>query len=512
MSSKNLFSQFGLAPEFLLSLTQLGYEKPTPVQERSIPHLMKGEDVCVQARTGTGKTAAFALPALSHIDVELRKPQILVIAPTRELALQVSEAFCDYAKNMKSISIAAIYGGADYTAQRKALKNGAQVIVGTPGRVMDHLRQGKLIVDSIKMVVIDEADEMLKMGFIDDIECILGQITQPHQTAMFSATMPEPIKKIAKRYQKNAEIIHIESKENLSHSIEQFYTLVSNPQKMDVLIRFLEVEEIQAAIIFTKTKSSSSELAGKLQTLGYKAAALNGDMDQSLRQKVIDRIKSGSLNFLVATDVAARGIDVDRISHVINYDMPYDTESYIHRIGRTGRAGRKGKALLFLTPKEHFLLKRIERAVNCVVKQITPPTVKDLRDRRNQQLIDNIQIVIRKKENLKPYQQIIDTITESDNCSARDIAAALVYFIQQSNPLPTNEIDAAKPEVEDKYKNNRNRNNRSHSNRNGSSSSRNSNNRNKPTVSYAPKKRSASGANTNKPMRPLGATARQEAR
>jgi len=448
MPATKPFNKLGLAPALLSSLTELGYEAPTPIQEQSIPILMEGNDLLAQAQTGTGKTAAFALPILSHLDLAMKKPQALIIAPTRELAIQVAEAFQSYAKHLNGFHVAPIYGGQAYPIQLRALKRGAHVIVGTPGRVMDHLRRGTLSVDALKTVILDEGDEMLKMGFVDDIEWILDQIPHSHQTALFSATMPSSIQKIAKRYLKDARKIHIKPKETTVDAIEQFYTRVSKNQKLDVLTRFLEVEDIQAAIIFARTKNCSAELADKLQARGYAAAALNGDMNQSLREKVIGRIKSGSLDIIVATDVAARGIDVERVSHVINFDIPHDTEAYIHRIGRTGRAGRKGKALLFVTPRENRLLNEIERAIHNPIKQIEPPSLKEMNEKRSKQLTEKVINIIAKSNKLKPYHEMVENIMEQADCAPKDISAALAYLIQQSNPLPSREIEAAEPENE----------------------------------------------------------------
>lgn len=435
------FDELGLSELLLSSVKELGYESPTPVQSQSIPILLNGRDLSAQAQTGTGKTAAFTLPILMNIDLDCHAPQALIIVPTRELAIQVAEAFQRYAKYMQGFRVAPIYGGQDYQIQLRALKRGAHVIVGTPGRLMDHLRRGTLMFSELSSVVLDEADEMLKMGFIDDVAWILEQIPQEHQTALFSATMPSSIKRIAERYLKNAEKIHIEPKETTVSAIEQCYTRVLNNQKLDVLTRFLEIEDIVAAIIFTRTKNTSLELSEKLQARGYAAAALNGDLSQSSRQKVIDRIKHGTLDIIVATDVAARGIDVERLSHVINYDIPYDTESYIHRIGRTGRAGRKGKAFLFVTPREQYLLRDIERAVHQTIKLVDPPSVDVMRDKRQQQLIQKITEVLQKpKRDLNVCRQMVTQMIDQEGLTGEDIAAALIFLSQQTNPLVEREL------------------------------------------------------------------------
>ncbi len=436
------------ATNLLSALKEIGYETPTSIQEQSIPVLMESGDLLAQAQTGTGKTAAFALPILSHLDIDVKAPQALIIAPTRELAIQVAEAFQSYAKYIKGFHVLPIYGGQDYNVQLRALKRGAHIIVGTPGRMMDHLRRGTLAVDAIETVVLDEGDEMLKMGFIDDIKWILEQIPHEHQTALFSATISPSIHKIAKRYLNDAEKIHIKPKESTVGAIEQFYIRVSRNQKLDVLTRFLEIEEVQAAIIFARTKNCSAELAEKLQARGYAAAALNGDMSQSLREKVIDKIKRGTLDIIVATDVAARGIDVERISHVINYDIPSDTESYIHRIGRTGRAGRKGKAFLFVAPREQRLLSDIERAIHTKIKQIEPPSVKEMQEKRSKQLSEKVINIIAKSSKLGYYHEVVERIVKQDDCDPKDIAAALAYLIEQANPIPSHDIETVKPEYQ----------------------------------------------------------------
>ena len=441
MSATTSFHSLGLASNLLSALQELGYETPTPIQEQTIPVLLEGKDLSAQAQTGTGKTAAFALPILGRLEISAKVPQALIVAPTRELAIQVAEAFQSYAKHIKGFHVTPIYGGQEYRVQLNALKRGPHVIVGTPGRVMDHIRRGSLSTEGIKTVVLDEADEMLKMGFIDDVEWILEQIPGKHQTALFSATMPASIQEIADRHLVKPKKVKIEATQNTVEAIEQFYTRVPRDQKLEALTRFLEVEEIQGAIIFARTKNYSMEIAEKLLARGYAAAALNGDMNQSARIKVIEQIKKGTLDIVVATDIAARGIDVDRISHVINYDIPHDTESYIHRIGRTGRAGRKGKAILFVTPREQRLLKDLEKAIGKPIKQINPPSVKEMKEVRSKQLTTKIVGVIEKSKKLGPLLDIIDEVMEQGGKSAKEVAAALVYLMQQSNPLSENEIE-----------------------------------------------------------------------
>lgn len=439
------FNQLGLNETLNITLSELGYEAPTPVQAQSIPILLSGSDLLAQAQTGTGKTAAFALPILSRLDATIKAPQALILAPTRELALQVAEAFQSYAKYLKDFHVTPIYGGQNYRTQLRSLQRGTHIIVGTPGRIMDHLERGSLKLDQLKTVVLDEADEMLKMGFIDDIEWILEHIKHPHQTALFSATMPPSIQKITNRYLSNPQKVHIKPKKNTVASIEQCFMCLHKEHKLDALTRLLEVEETQATIIFVRTKNDSSELAQKLQARGYAASALNGDMDQNVREKVINQIKNGNLDIVVATDVAARGIDVDRVSHVINFDIPSTVESYTHRIGRTGRAGRSGKAILFITPRERRLLKDIERATQSEIKQMSPPSLQEMTDKRGQQLNDKIaDLILTRSRELAPYYAMVDSIATQSECDFVDIAAALAYLSQQTNPLPENELKTAK--------------------------------------------------------------------
>ena len=356
------FDTLELSPEILQTVQELGYETPSPIQAASIPHLLAGRDLLGQAQTGTGKTAAFALPILQRIDVTRRVPQALVLAPTRELAIQVAEAFQTYARHLEGFHILPVYGGQGMGQQLRQLARGVHVIVGTPGRVMDHLRRETLNLDHLQTLVLDEADEMLRMGFIEDVDWILDHTPDTRQTALFSATMPAPIKKIADRHLREPAEIKIQSKTSTVEAINQQFWLVSGLQKLEALTRILDAGDIDAMLIFVRTKTETVELAEKLEARGYEAAALNGDMTQVLREKVIDRLKKGSLDIVIATDVAARGLDVDRITHVVNYDIPYDTETYVHRIGRTGRAGRKGTAILFVAPRERRMLRAIEQA------------------------------------------------------------------------------------------------------------------------------------------------------
>lgn len=441
MSSPQSFAQFNLPEPITQALSELGYETPTPIQISSIPVLLAGRDILAQAQTGSGKTAAFALPVLADIDLSVKRPQALVIAPTRELAIQVAEAFQSYAKYTNGFNVCSIYGGQDYQVQLRALKRGPQVIVGTPGRLMDHLRRGSLNVESINTVVLDEADEMLNMGFIEDIEWILAQCPTERRTALFSATMPKKIQNISNKYLKKPEHIHIQPPKNTLDQIQQSYIISHKEQKLEVLTRYLEMEELDAVIIFARTKTYSAELAEKLQARGYAAAALHGDMEQNMRKKVMDRMKQGGLDILVATDVAARGIDIDRITHVINYDIPYDTESYIHRIGRTGRAGRTGKALLLVTPREKRLLGDIKHAVKAPLRQIEPPSVQELNIRRSEQLTAKVSKLMGKSKKMVRQQKMLESMLATTDYSAEEIATALLYMIDQANPLPTNDIE-----------------------------------------------------------------------
>ena len=356
------FKELNLTNELLDTLESLGYEAPSPVQAQAIPHLLNGDDILGHAPTGTGKTAAFALPLLSRLDLSQKHVQIMVLAPTRELAIQVAEAFKTYAGNIKGFQVLPIYGGQDYSGQIRGLKRGVHVVVGTPGRVSDHIRKGTLKLDKVQALVLDEADEMLRMGFIDEVEWILEQTPEARQTALFSATMPKQIEKIARRHLRNPQEVSIKAKTATAETIRQRFWLVGGMHKLDALTRILEVEPFDGVLIFVRTKIATTELADKLEARGHAAAAMNGDMPQKQREQMVNKLKAGGLDILIATDVAARGLDVDRISHVINYDIPYDTEAYIHRIGRTGRAGRQGDAILFVAPRERRMLGAIERA------------------------------------------------------------------------------------------------------------------------------------------------------
>jgi ATP-dependent RNA helicase DeaD len=434
MSSTKTFSNLGVPQKILQALTELGYENPFPIQAQSIPILMQGKDLLAQAQTGTGKTAAFAIPILANLVLEQKYPQALILTPTRELALQVAETFRSYAKHMAGFHVLPIYGGQDFHAQLKAFKRGVHVIVGTPGRLIDHLEQRTLSIDKIKTVILDEADEMLKMGFIDDVKWILQKVSAKHQTALFSATIPMSIKKVASQYLQHAQEISISPEIKTVTAIEQQYMLVANQHKLEALTRFLEVEEFDAVLIFTRTKNLSSELAEKLEARGYAAAAVNGDMKQNARERVIKQIKNKTIDIVVGTDVAARGLDIDRISHVISYDAPYDTDSYVHRIGRTGRAGRKGKALLLITPRERRMLKDIERAVGKNIAAIEPPSALQINEKHAADFTIKVLQVLQ-KEDLDNYRELVEIIVQKSECSELDVAAALARIAQKERPF-----------------------------------------------------------------------------
>lgn len=433
------FSDLALAPPLIQVLSEIGYESPSPIQAASIPHLLKGEDLIGQAQTGTGKTAAFALPLLSQIDVKNKQPQLLVLAPTRELAIQVAEAFQVYARHMKGFHVLPIYGGQSMGSQLRQLSRGVHVVVGTPGRVMDHLRRGTLKLNNLTSLVLDEADEMLKMGFIDDVEWILEQTPAKRQIALFSATMPKEIRRIAQKYLNNPTEIKIQTKTSTVETITQVYWQVSGMHKLDALTRILEVEEIDAMIIFVRTKNATVELAEKLEARGYSSAAINGDMNQALREKTIDRLKNKTLDILIATDVAARGLDVPRISHVVNYDIPYDTETYVHRIGRTGRAGRKGKAILFVAPREKRMLSSIEKATNQPIVALQMPTREDVVDKRVESFKQVITATI-ESEDLSFFEELVESYQNQHNIGLAEIASALAFMAQKSRPLHVKEM------------------------------------------------------------------------
>lgn len=434
MSDTMSFSQLLLPEPLLRAVTELGYENPSPIQAAAIPKLLAGEDVLGQAQTGTGKTAAFALPLLARLDPAQNDPQILVLAPTRELAIQVAEAFQAYARYMPAFHVLPLYGGQSYSNQLKSLKRGSQVIVGTPGRILDHLDRGTLKLDKLRAIVLDEADEMLRMGFIDDVQTIMDATPAGRQVAMFSATMPAPIRAIAQKHLKDAEEIKIASKTSTVERITQRFVMLDSNQKLDALTRVLEGEEYDASIVFVRTKSATEEIAEKLGARGYAVACLNGDMNQAHREQTIRRMKANQLDVIVATDVAARGLDVERISLVVNYDIPYDSEAYVHRIGRTGRAGREGKAILFISPRERRLLRTIEHATKQPIEQMSLPTGQVIEQRRIESFREQLAQTI-ENQNLSFFRDLINDWREKVETTDIDLAAALLFLAQKDQPL-----------------------------------------------------------------------------
>ncbi len=434
-STPILFTDLGLSAPVLKAIQTVGYEQPSPIQAAAIPVLLEGGDILGTAQTGTGKTAAFALPLLSRLDASQKAPQILVLAPTRELAIQVAEAFQTYASAIPGFHVLPIYGGQDMSGQLRALKRGPQVIVGTPGRVMDHLRRNSLDLSHLKSLVLDEADEMLRMGFIDDVEWILEHIPKERQTALFSATMPAQIRKVANSYMNSPKEIKIASSTSTGDNIEQVYWMVSGTNKLDALTRILEVEPFDGMLIFARTKTATVELAEKLEARGYASSPLNGDMNQQLRERVVDRLKSGQLDIVVATDVAARGLDVERVSHVVNYDIPYDSEAYVHRIGRTGRAGRTGKAILFVAPREKRLLYVIEKATRQTIKPMELPSGATVTAHRIGSFKETIDQVFEQKVDLSFYNDLLASYSHENDIAPEDIASALAYLMQKDRPL-----------------------------------------------------------------------------
>ena len=423
-----------LKPALLKALDTLGYELPTAIQAQTIPLLLEGRDVLGQAQTGTGKTAAFALPLLSNLDLRQNSPQVLVLAPTRELAIQVAEAFKSYASQMKTFHVLPVYGGQEYGTQIRALQRGVHVIVGTPGRVMDHMRRGNINLDNLRTLVLDEADEMLRMGFIDDVEWVLEQTPKTRQIALFSATMPSEIRRITKRYLNNPAEITIKVKTATADTIRQRYWPVSGTHKLDALTRILEAETTDAMLVFVRTKTSTLEVAEKLEARGYRAVALNGDIAQKNRERIITQLKAGKLDILVATDVAARGLDVERISHVINYDIPHDTEAYVHRIGRTGRAGRKGDAILFVAPREKRMLQSIERATRQEIDLMQLPSTDMVNNRRIEKFKQRISDTLA-DEDLEMFKELVSQYQQENQVDTLDIAAALAKQVQGSAPF-----------------------------------------------------------------------------
>lgn len=436
------FADLDLPPELLAGLDAVGYETPSPIQIQAIPHLLAGRDLVGRAPTGTGKTAAFSLPLLAQADLRSAAVQILVLTPTRELALQVSEAMQTYASRLKGFHVLPVYGGQDYGPQLQKLKRGVQAVVGTPGRVTDHLRRGTLKLGGLRAIVLDEADEMLRMGFVDEVEWILDQTPAERQVILFSATMPKEVQAIARRHLKDPQEISIQAKTATADTIRQRCWMVKGVRKMEALTRLLEVEPVDGVLVFARTKSSTTDIAERLEQRGFRAAALNGDMAQRQREQTVDRLKKGALDVLVATDVAARGLDVDRISHVINFDVPYDTEAYIHRIGRTGRAGRKGEAILFVGPREQRMLGAIERATRQKIKPLQLPTVEAVREVRLNGFKNKITEALGDsklhfmRELIRGYQ------AEHADVPLEDVAAALASLAGAGAALRSNEPKA----------------------------------------------------------------------
>ena len=431
------FADLGLKAPILEALTDLGYEKPSPIQAECIPHLLSGRDVLGMAQTGSGKTAAFSLPLLHNIDPELRAPQILVLAPTRELAVQVAEAMTDFSKHMRGVNVVALYGGQRYDVQLRALRQGPQIVVGTPGRLLDHLKRGTLDLSKLSGLVLDEADEMLRMGFIEDVETIMAQIPEGHQTALFSATMPEAIRRITRRFMKEPQEVRIQSSVTTRPDISQSYWTAYGMRKNEALVRFLEAEDFDAAIIFVRTKNATLEVAEALERSGYNSAALNGDMNQALREQTLERLKDGRLDILIATDVAARGLDVERISLVVNYDIPMDSESYVHRIGRTGRAGRAGRALLFVENRERRLLRNIERTMKLTIPEAELPNAELLGKRRLEKFAAKVQQQLESSD-LDQYRALLAQIqptAEGEELDMETLAAALLKMAQGERTL-----------------------------------------------------------------------------
>jgi ATP-dependent RNA helicase DeaD len=433
-ASPTSFADLGLPESLLRALSEVGYESPSPIQAATIPPLLGGRDVLGQAQTGTGKTAAFALPILGRLDPTQHKPQALVLAPTRELAIQVAEAFQKYAHHLPGFHVLPIYGGQSYHPQLSALRRGVHVVVGTPGRVIDHLDRGSLDLSELRCLVLDEADEMLRMGFIDDVEAVLKKTPESRQVALFSATMPAQIKRIAQTYLKDPVEIAIKSNTSTATNIRQRYWMVSGVNKLDALTRILEAETYDGLLIFARTKLGTQELAEKLAARGLAAAAIHGDVEQKQREKMVQSLKDGRIDILVATDVAARGLDVERISHVLNYDIPYDTESYVHRIGRTGRAGRSGEAILFVAPRERGMLGAIERATRQKIEQMQLPSVDAVNEKRVAKFLGKIGSALESSD-LSVFRELVERYEREHNVPAVEIAAALAQMVQGKTPL-----------------------------------------------------------------------------
>lgn len=442
-TATDLFSEMGLSPDVLTAITTAGYDTPSPIQSETVPFILEGRDLMGQAETGSGKTAAFAWPLLSKIDVKIKKPQVLVLAPTRELAIQVTDAFNKYARSMAGFRAVTIYGGQSYETQLRALDRGVQVVVGTPGRVMDHLRRETLDLSELKTLVLDEADEMLRMGFIDDVEWILEQTPAGRQILSFSATLPEPIRRIAKKYLNNPASVAIRSNTATADSIEQSCIFLQPREKIQTLIRLLETEETEGVIVFVKTRSTTIQVAESLIQKGMIASPLNGDIPQAQRERTVNQLKSGRINIVVATDVAARGLDVQRISHVINYDFPHDTEAYVHRIGRTGRAGRVGNAILFVEPKEKGKLSRLQRSTNQPIEAFKQRSIHEINDQRVAKFKTRVLEAMQDKQ-IKFFTKLVSDMQNETDLPFNEIAGALAVLAQGESPLLLEELSRAK--------------------------------------------------------------------
>jgi ATP-dependent RNA helicase DeaD len=428
------FDDLGLDPRVLKALRDVGYETPSPIQAEAIPPLLEGHHVVGLAQTGTGKTAAFALPILSRLDLSAKTPQVLVLAPTRELALQVSEAFEKYAAHVKGLHVLPVYGGQGYGVQLSALRRGVHVVVGTPGRVMDHLEKGTLDLSRLRFVVLDEADEMLNMGFAEDVEQILSGTPVDKQVALFSATMPPQIRRIVRQHAPNATEVKVKATSTTAANVTQRFLKVAHAQKLDALTRILEVENFDGLIVFVRTKNATEELAERLRARGFSAAAINGDVAQVQRERTVEQLRKSKLDILVATDVAARGLDVPRISHVINHDIPTDTESYVHRIGRTGRAGRPGVAISFVTPREGHLLRAIEKTNRTKLEEMRLPTVEDVNAYRVSKFTEAIGQALGDPQ-VALFRELVAAYEQEHDVPALDIAAAIAVLAQDGEPL-----------------------------------------------------------------------------
>ncbi|KTF13470.1 DEAD/DEAH box helicase [Pseudoalteromonas sp. H105] len=438
MSEPVTFESLNLSPAILKAVEELGYKTPSEIQAQCIPLLLERKDVLGLAQTGTGKTAAFALPLLNNIDPSVKQPQILVLTPTRELAIQVAEAFEQYAKGTRGVEVLALYGGQSYSIQLSALRRGAQIIVATPGRLIDHINRGTIKFDALQALVLDEADEMLRMGFIDDVENIMEKTPREKQTCLFSATMPKQIQNISSKYMNNPEQVHISARNSTVSSVEQVFWN-AHVHKNKAIVRFLEAEQYEGAIVFVRTRNDTVQLAELLEREGFSAAPLNGDMNQQARERTVDRLKSGMLNVVIATDVAARGLDVDRLSLVINYDIPQDSEAYVHRIGRTGRAGRTGKAILFVKHNERYLLKNIIRHTKSEIAQVELPTAKIVEEKRINALQEKLTLALENKD-ITFFNDVAANMAQKLELAPEDLAGALLCLAQQQSPIKVEEV------------------------------------------------------------------------